>query len=113
MKHVRFDFWENGGWVRLQLADGQVLSWGRSFPTEEGWHSEWTRLRREHDQLKCEYRSDGRDCDGRLSTHQTLIADIRTDLAIDQDVYGNTVRRVRWHEAEASQRDFSAEAMGY
>ena len=113
MKHVRFDLWENDGWVRLQLADGQALSWGRSCPTDEGWRSEWTRLVREGNKIRCEYGTDGRDCDGRLSTYGLLTADIRTDLAEEVAPNGQTVRRVRWHHVSASLRDYSAEAFGY
>ena len=65
-------FWAhvNGGPVRITLKPGQRLEHFTSETTDEGWNSESTSWHYPSDEavIYREWCSDGRDCDGRLTT---------------------------------------------
>lgn len=122
LPNVRFWIWGREGWVKLKLEPGQKISIEYGGPTEEGWYREagtYTYETCGDDGLpeivfdKC---SDGSDCDGRLT--QTAQFTCPTDqlhhFEVLDKVDGETEFRIpTWTRKRASQRDYTAEAMGY
>ena len=68
--NVRFWVYANDGPVKLTLKPGQRLEHFTNESTDEGWHSESTTWHYPDDEAAVyrEWCSDGRDCDGRLTT---------------------------------------------
>ena len=106
---VRFWTYHNDADVRLTLTNGQTIALVRGGPTDEGYSHESVRFTLEGDTVVQEYDSDARDCDGRFSTSGT--AECRIDR-LDAHQY-NGQGYPKWERVDASQRDYSAEAMGY
>lgn len=109
-KVVRFWIWHNDGYVRLTLRDGQSLMWKSRGPTDEGWLEQGEMWRYDDGVVLNESWTDGVDCDGRFSSGGEWMCPW-TDLAthITPDKVGTPL----WTRVSYSQRDFSAEAMGY
>jgi hypothetical protein len=108
---VNVRFWEycNGSPVRLTLKPGKSLRWWHGERHEEGWSSEgivWTYT---DEDVRRQINTDGTDCDGRLSTHNVQRAELHQLNA--RTVEGTAFPD--WHMVEQSQRDYTAEAMGY
>lgn len=96
-------------------------------PTEEGFHAVHTRweLDEEGGRVVCTQDTDGRDCDGRHSTHEVEacpLADLAgfqprapTTWVGDKAVEGavEPFQTPIWTRIEGSQRDYAAEAAGY
>lgn len=89
---------------------------------EEGWSRTWISWELEGDTVIYREYTDGRDCDGRMSTSSLYSCPV-ADLA-KRDVYasGNAeasvdgplpFRAPDWTEGRRSQRDYSAESAGY
>jgi hypothetical protein len=110
-RNAKFWAWVNDGQVRITLRPGQSLHWGKSWRHEEGWSSEgetWTHV---GTAVERDAWTDGRDCDGRMSTYTRLSCamDRLTARTVDEDrePYPD------WERIESSQRDYQAEAAGY
>jgi len=102
LKNARFSVDHAGSAVILTLRPGQSLSWGHYYNHEEGWSSEGCTWRYRDGKLHVEHDTDGTDCDGRLSTHVELVADVPASGAFPH-----------WDEVNSGQRDYAAEAAGY
>lgn len=59
----------NDGFVKLTLEVNRPLVWGKFGRHDEGWSSEVHRWEWDGNELVESICTDGRDCDGRLSTH--------------------------------------------
>lgn len=118
--NARFWTWYLDGWVKLTLKPGQTLGYTRGGRHDEGWFREsvtWE-LAEDGSEVIRQSDSDGTDCDGRMSHSSTDSATRDKLRAVDQfatyPVACNLgIYRPAWSEVEASQRDYSAEAMNY
>lgn len=115
--NARFWVWRHGGWVKLTLKPDQTLSWGSFHRHDEGWSSEtnWWHYDPDRKVIELECFSDGADCDGRFSTQVSLECPVE-DLAaksLELADRWNPPGTPDWKRVEASQRDYTAEAMGY
>jgi len=115
MKNARFWEWLNGNPVKITLKPGQSLRWGQWRRTEEGYHQESLRwFYPDWLPTPCiglEMATDGRDCDGRLSTYTELTCDLEELMANHNRHSG--LDMPNWHRVSARQRDYQAEAAGY
>ena len=109
-KNARFWVWWAGDAVKITLRPGRTLRASRSWRHEEGWSSESETWEYFGDDILRESLTDGRDCDGRLSTECQCSVPI-TKLA-DLGPFDG-VMLPAWERESAGQRDYSAEAMGY
>lgn len=110
-------FWalhpESIDWVRLSLRDGDRLTLGgRRIQTDEGWSMNAETFSRDGETITSSLISDGRDCDGRLSSgsecHWTYGGPMQRP-SIDGDPI-----TPRWiASGKGWQRDEYAEAAGY
>lgn len=106
---ARFWIFWNGSDVRLALKDGQTVTFSKGGPTEEGWQREYRSYSREGEIITREILRDGVDCDGRMTTDETdetTLAEIRRTPPFA----GNMPY---WTAVGSSQRDYTAESMGY
>lgn len=124
--NARFWVYINGDFVKLTMNPGDVLEHYSSEDTEEGWASEYDCWSYEDGVIDREYVSDGRDCDGRLSHASQSYCRVGA-LKADESPKGPTFLtwetrgnppcdshlRPLWIFGDSSQRDYSAEAMGY
>jgi hypothetical protein len=88
--------------IQITVYDGRWVSFSSGGPTDEGWDRLTISYKYEHPKLIQEYYSDSKDCDGRYEREGVLEAAVPTDGGLPE-----------WGEVESSQRDHSAEAMGY
>lgn len=115
-------FWEyiNGDWVKITLHPGELLWRAVGGPTDEGWFSKENRLFWDGETLTHEWASSGQDCDGRMDrSGEEYATDLREHKVVSYDP-SKGVDDVKfigpvpdWTERKTSQRDHSAEAMGY
>jgi predicted RNA-binding Zn-ribbon protein involved in translation (DUF1610 family) len=138
--HVRFSVFENGSHAVLTLRRGNSLEWATGHPTEEGYSAEgclWYWPSGDSFIYRDSW-TDGRDCDGRLSTDTSCrvhVNDLRarayaTCPKCGQHIERDTRRGIcfycgrlpvgvewtrvpRWERLDSSQRDYAAEAAGY
>jgi hypothetical protein len=108
--NARFWTFVNAGPVKLVLAPGQTLRHYKWWRHEEGWSSESTEWSHRQDCVEKVSATDGTDCDGRLSTYNALECRIE-NLHMGANHEG--IGYPEWERMESSQRDYSAEAMGY
>ncbi len=115
-------FWEfvNGDFVKLCLKPGQSITHSHGGPTEEGYSWESHRWQHVGDGVAMLMQSDARDCDGRISHESAYFAPLFQlhDSPRILPVDGMTgqlhlIAMPLWTEQNSSQRDYSAEAMGY
>lgn len=131
-RNARFWVYVNGGPVKLTLTPGQSLDWSSGHTTDEGWHHECETWGYDSEEgcVNSEVWSEDLDCDGRLDRHgeyscaigELLYAELymhsyeeqsrQPPYARDEDTYRG-VLWPNWQRTGASQRDYSAEAMGY
>ncbi len=118
---ARFWVWGPDGWVKLSLAPGQRLTHESGGPHEEGWsHTriEWAHL---GEYLTYTQETHSQDCDGRLDRYWEATA---TSLETYYDHHHHRTNEYQqsgtlvglrpvWEDEKASQRDHTAEAMGY
>ena len=105
----------NGGLVKITLRPGQSLSWETRGPTDEGWSAEGYTWTHAGDVIECEGWSDGRDCDGRLSSYAESVCSL-DELQAGNEPYAEDcegIRYPRWERVDAGQRDYQAELAGY
>ena len=67
--NARFWVWINGGYVKITLQPGKSLEHHKRWTHDEGWSSETVRWSHEPYGIYRRTWTDGRDCDGRLSTY--------------------------------------------
>lgn len=115
-------FWDycNGGWVKLTLKPGESLSWHKYTPTDEGHQFIQQNWIHNEDFVSYVEYSAGRDCDGLMEYHTTQRAklnELHSKPAFielpDGRAEPGAFQIPNWVLVSGSQRDHSAEAMGY
>jgi hypothetical protein len=114
---VRLWVWINDSPVKLTLHNMEPVRFGKSGPTDEGYHSERTTLEYDGEEGKIYryYHEDGSDCDGRLereSESETTPA-LKYSGNDYTDETGQLIRFPHWTTTTSGQRDYTAEAAGY
>lgn len=112
--------------VTIILKEGEIYEMHDWQRTEEGWHSEDISWELEDGVVTKYSHSDGVDCDGRLEqacSHSCPIKDLQGQFAwLDSEwiegegainVYSDTIKVPVWENYKRSQRDYTAESMGY
>jgi hypothetical protein len=120
---VRFWHYWNGSPVRIKLTEARPVTLYRRYGHEEGWSSECDTFELNGDTVYGQCETDGVDCDGRFQTfsEQSCRVDRLDAVAPSLPLGGNErgiarsdgVAYPEWERLSASQRDHSAEAMGY
>ena len=110
---VTFSTFFDARWQGIRLADGETVTLDHVEDTDEGWSSvaEQYTYDRSTGVVDCSAYTDGRDCDGRMSTewHGYALVDELDRMPADE--YGPA--RPKWNQLRRGQRDYSAEAAGY
>jgi hypothetical protein len=92
---------------------------GASGPTDEGWHAEGETWFFDGDTVRCEWWTDGRDCDGRLSQWGCASASLdrlrerRPPYTDDDPALWRGVMYPEWTKGDSGQRDEYAEMARY
>lgn len=107
---ARFWHWHHGA-VLIKLQIGQSVCHSHGGRTDEGWHRETNMFSFDGETVTNEWSSDGVDCDGRLSRAGVSFCQVDCLRSGYQDETG--LRFPEWQQGKSSQRDYSAEAMGY
>lgn len=108
--NARFLIWNaRGEAIKVTLHPGEVVSWSTGGPDDEGWHSEGEILEYADGGISRTAWTDGRDCDGRLSTETRLFCPM--ERLHSREYEGLLLPD--WERIESSQRDYQAEAAGY
>lgn len=110
---ARFWVWINNGHVKLALSPGQSLTWFRGGPTDEGYSSEWSSWTHEDGRVRCEWATDGRDCDGRFQDGGESACELYALKSQHCPPFTHPEGMPRWLAVDRWQRDHSAEAAGY
>ncbi len=130
LPNARFWVYVNDNPVKLTLKPGQSLHYESGGDTDEGWcfeYTDWTyTVEADGPYVTREWCQEARDCDGRIdrtTTHGCPVDGLCVicDSACIEEVVeiGPTeddalfVAYPMWNKLECSQRDRSAEAMGY
>lgn len=108
--NARFWISHRGCPVKLTLAPGGSASHSYTELTDDGYLHIGEAFEFDGERLTCDWHSDARDCDGRL-TRTGAAWTTPADARAYPDNAG--VAWPMWHEEPSSQRDYSAEAMGY
>ena len=111
--NARFEILAHGEQVTLTLRPGQSLSWGTWARTDEGWSSEFATWEFDGEYVTRDCGTDGRDCDGRLSSAHVARCHVSRLRAHSYDIDGVIYHAPDWDTVEHSQRDYAAEAAGY
>lgn len=115
--NARFNVLIHGEQVPITLKPGQTLSWGAAWRHEEGWSSVSYVWSFDGEYVTQDYATDGRDCDGRLSTESVTechVHHLRAHTYTLNHADGErTYYAPKWETVRSGQRDYSAEAMGY
>lgn len=102
---------ECGGYRWIQLSRAETVESSHTERTEEGWTGTYLRWYLDGADVVCEYATDGRDCDGRLSTFVEYRCSVdKLDANKREDRPFGTPE---WQETGSRQRDYSAEVAGY
>lgn len=115
--HIRFWDYIHAP-VLISIAAGQVLHHHYAYATDEGYHSEWHRWEFDGTTLKAEQGTKARDCDGVFETCSEAFFQVGQERngyqeQTDKAPNGQLITYPLWRPGERSQRDHSAEAMGY
>jgi hypothetical protein len=114
-------FWDycNGTWTKITLRPGQLRQWHEYHPTDEGFSA--TKRYWDYNEERgivhfCEV-SKARDCDGLFERVHECCARL-DELAVktpytDPGEEPKPFKVPHWTDLGGSQRDHSAEAMGY
>jgi hypothetical protein len=127
LPNARIWLWLNDGWVKLTVQPDQPLRHSTFCRHDEGWSAEYHTWTWDGETLVEECATDGRDCDGRLSTHSARLTTLAQFRACPAFAYFNPLdlrlpliqlpvpgmALPEWTEGERGQRDYAAEAMGY
>lgn len=98
---IEFTYNIDGEERNIALAMGDTLEIETGGPTDEGYFYESIVFMRDEDGITAEVTTRAQDCDGRLDQYSDY------DITIDED------GRALFNCTSSSQRDYSAEAMGY
>lgn len=141
--NAKFWIWHHDGFVRLRLAPGTGIEYGRGGSTDEGWCTQDNSYYYNEDRMVIESiaNEESRDCDGRHSyshygecsvenlqhnepselwgKEPVRVIDGRYALRAQYDSRGSfdydypCPPMPLWERQARSQRDYTAEAMGY
>ena len=109
--NARFWTFAHGSYVKVTVPIGATLHWSTCCKTDEGYSAEMETWSNDGFTLSRESGSDGRDCDGRLSSYcetRCPIADLQAGYRDE-----NGIAFPQWELIDESQRDYAAEAAGY
>lgn len=126
-------FWEfiNSSWVKITLKPNQTMQHYVAHPTEEGWYSRHITWEHTGESVACQLTVMSRDCDGRLDRYNDFECQLpelqarefwvqdQQDVArvpfweIESELFESELLLPCWIESHCSQRDYTAEAMGY
>ncbi len=124
MANASFLIFHNDGMVKLKLRPNQKISFGSGGRCDEGWSRQDYTFRYDAERggiVRHDY-SEGADCDGRHSSHERgfcPVANLRSrefrfsDCEYQPKVQSELFMMPTWQWSDGSQRDYSAEAMGY
>lgn len=109
-KQARFWVYTNGSPARVKINAGEILGHTEGGLTEEGYSYSTSVYQFDGRYVFVAASDEARDCDGRISReamYECAVGELGAGSAFDGVVYPawNTVRR--------SQRDYTAESMGY
>ena len=110
---VTFWTWWDERWQGIRLVPGDTVTLHEAGQTDEGWSSS-TEVYTLSDCgwfVECAAYSDGRDCDGRLSTERHSVCHVSKLAALPAE--DDMPARPDWRSVGSGQRDYSAEAAGY
>jgi hypothetical protein len=113
MKTIRFWYISPcGEAIKIKLRAGQTIRHHFYSLTDEGYTSEDEQWTFDGERVECEWYSDGRDCDGRLErfSESFFFAEDAQAGHVDEN---EGIAFPRWQRTVSSQRDHTAEAMGY
>ena len=110
-RKARFWVMYKGSMVKLTLIPGQTVELVEGGPMEEGYCYERTKLEFDVETVCREWVSESRDCDGRLDHYQDSYCPV-SELN-SRELFGVNLMLPEWRWGSASQRDYSAERMGY
>ena len=116
-KPLNFLVWFDGKIHKVSLAPHGSARFTEFHYHDEGWSSSYELLYRHGLDVNLRSGTDGTDCDGRLSTSNEAWCQ-RNVLAKHRPYTHRGEKRDRrrlpiWEFTDRSQRDYSAEAMGY
>jgi len=111
--HVTFWVWWDERWQGVRLAPGESVTFDQRGPTDEGWSSATEVYTRTEcgGFVELDFYSDGCDCDGRMSTESHEVCPVSDLEALPGR--DDLPARPKWQRVSNSQRDYTAEAMGY
>lgn len=113
-KNVRFWIHGKNGRVKITMRPGQVLSWGQSWRTEEGYSYESFRLEYFGDDIYQERASGGSDCDGPIDDYATLVCPVSMLHSRPlSDKYCAITLFPQWERLKSRVHDAYAEMAGY
>ena len=107
---ARFWVFINSEPVLVKMRKGQTLSHVSGGPTDEGFSFEGRQWEFDGEKVIASTTIKAQDCDGRLDQYfesKCYVANLKAGYAMDNITYP------AWEKVETSQRDYSAEAMGY
>jgi hypothetical protein len=117
MKNERLWIDWNGTFTKITVKPGHPLTMYKRMATDEGWISAGKTFFIEDGRVYEQAATDGRDCDGRLSTYWEGYASATATAfpyyAEDCWFRGELLRLHTWTKVESGQRDYAAEAAGY
>ena len=109
-------FWINRGAdneIRIKLRPGMIAAWEQGGPNDEGYGIEGESYRHDGDHVTRQWWSDGRDCDGRMSSGGDDACRLDRLDAHRYEWEGSQHTAPAWVPEDVYQRDYSAEAAGY
>jgi len=109
---ARFWVWAHNSPVKITLRPGETLRHYEGGRTDEGYHHEVMAWTFDGQTVERNQVIDGVDCDGRLIRHYEDLCPIDALKGCAFPDHPG-IYFPEWIQARASQRDYSAEAMGY
>jgi len=110
-KNARFIDWINDGPVKLTLRPGQTLRHRTFRRHDEGFNATEIGWTHEGDRVAYEMHNTGTDCDGRMDYYAAGECRLERLKSGFEEDFG--MRYPDWVKTDSSQRDYTAEAMGY
>lgn len=107
---VSFNYWLDDEFEVITLKEGEMKHFTVGGPNEEGYSYTYTTFGHMGDHVEMQVTTRARDCDGSIETYGEYTCPL-TELASWETPDG--VMTPNWEKVEESQRDHSAEAMGY
>ena len=117
MQPIRFNYLMPDGRIEiLTMQPGETIERTFGGPDDEGYSRTWLTIKCADGRITVEEYTDGRDCDGRVTSHARYWCPF-ADLAAHriegcgEDLEG--IPLPKWQHGKSEQRDYAAEAAGY